>query len=687
MRFVVDYRRLNAITVKNSYPIPALSDCLDYLQGNQVFSKLDAASGFWMIPMEEEDAPKTAFQTRYGLFEFTRMPFGLTNAPASFSAAVHAIFEDILYKLVVCYLDDIIIPSIDTISHFLALQIAFFRLQEKGAKLKPIKCLFFQRKIDVLGRIATGDSLAMSEKDIEVVKEWPTPKTIRDVSKFVGLASYHRQFVPNFATTARPLNTLLKKGAKFAWTDETNQAFNALKTALTSPPILGMPKPIGTFILDTDSSQYAMGAQLNQLQNEQERVISYASITFTATEVNYCATRRELLAVVYFCHYYRHYLLGEPFIVRTDHSSLTWLMNFKNAEGQLLRWINSLADYDMRVIHRKGELHGNADALSRLLLNPNHLKRDVPLEDLPCKGCSACRQAYSKLRRFYEDVDDVAPLVARVGPAEAHDDIDNATPLVIRNQPAVYTTPLPDNAPAFAFASPVRTRGKIIKLPKLLTIDEDEEYYGEDDSPTLAHSPNTEDSDEREFDFEGFEDNEPLRPVRTEEPRRPSPIAQPALDEEAIEPVPIDPRRIPTELREEFPRPPPQDPPTENSLPATPDPLTLPTLPIAPPLPRQNSLPLTPSLPLWKYSTTPHLKITLWRNHQIPHSRTTLWTKSPTPHLKVTLCNPSPKTPKTQMAPTGLGQRTISYRHKRTTRQSVLYTNGSQNQQFRALRN
>ena len=397
LRYAIDYRLLNKVTVKNSFPIPAISDCLYYLQGNQVFSKLDAASAFWMIPMDEDDAPKTAFQTRFGLYEFTRMPFGLTNVPASFSAAIHSIFEDILYKIVVCYLDDIIVPSADTPTHFLALQITLHRLMIKGAKLKPFKYLFFQKHVDVLGRIATGYSLSMADKDKKVVKEWPTPKTLKQIASFVGFASYHRQFVKDFADIAIPLTDLTGAKAKFKWTEQEMKAFKELVKALTSPPMLALPKLIGTFILDTDCSLKAMGACLNQMQDSVERVVSYASVTLSSTEENYCATRRELLAVVFFCHYFRHYLIGDPYIVRTDHSSLTWLMNFRNAEGQLLRWINSLADYDLRIVHRKGELHGNADALSRLLLDPNHLKKHVPLEELPCKGCKFCKRAYSKL--------------------------------------------------------------------------------------------------------------------------------------------------------------------------------------------------------------------------------------------------------------------------------------------------
>ena len=146
LRYDCDFRLLNNVTVGNNYPIPVISDCLDYLQGNQVFTKLDAASGFWMIPMEEEDAPKTAFMTRYGLFEWTRMPFGLKNAPSTFSAAAHSLFEDLLNRIVVCYLDDIIIPSADITSHFLALQIVFWRLLRRNAKLKPSKCLFVQNR-------------------------------------------------------------------------------------------------------------------------------------------------------------------------------------------------------------------------------------------------------------------------------------------------------------------------------------------------------------------------------------------------------------------------------------------------------------------------------------------------------------------------------------------------------------
>ena len=415
-RYAIDYRELNKRTIKSSFPIPNVQECVDFLQGNTIFSKLDAAQGYFQIPMAAEDAHKTCFQNRFGSWEYRRLPFGLCGAPQTFSMAVHSILESLLFKIVMAYLDDIVVPSKNIFEHFVALQLVFDRLVSRGVKLKPSKCEFFQKEIEILGRIATGETMAMSEKDIEVVKKAARPTSKKQVEQWLGLASYHRQFMKDFGEFAWPLYQLVHSKKKFKWTIEHERAFQKLKDGLSSPPVLGLPREDCYFILDCDSSAHAIGAALVQDQGQGEVVIAYSSASLSKTQMGYCATKRKLLSLCYHVRHWRHYLLGKPFVVRTDHSSLRWLSKFKNTEGQLHRWIEELSAYDIEIVHRKGALHVNADSLSRLI-EANHLKEDVPFDELPCGGCEKCRKEAKKWEVFNREVDDVEPLTAPTRPA------------------------------------------------------------------------------------------------------------------------------------------------------------------------------------------------------------------------------------------------------------------------------
>ena len=197
------------------------------------------------------------------------------------------------------------------------------------------------------------------------VQEWPVPRTVTEVRSFVGLCSYLRKFIPNFSTVCKPLHVLTEKGRSFNWSEECQIAFNTLKSALISAPILAFPQGGGEFIFDCDASNVALGAVLSQIQDGEERVIAYYSQCFSRTERYYCTTRRELLAIVSSIKYFHHYLYGRHFTVRSDHGSLRWLMNFKNIEGQIARWLETLASYEFEIVHRSGRLHSNADSLSR----------------------------------------------------------------------------------------------------------------------------------------------------------------------------------------------------------------------------------------------------------------------------------------------------------------------------------
>ena len=367
-RFCVDYRGLNKVTVKDSYPIPNIQDCIDTLAGAKWFHTLDLASGYWQCEVAEEDQPKTAFVTHKGLFQFKVLPFGLTNAPATFERLMERVLNGLQWERCLVYLDDIIVygKSFDEASN--NLQLVFDRIREAGLTLKPKKCNLFQEKVSFLGHIVTADGVHCEPEKIEAVKNWEVPKTVTGVRSFLGFANYYRRFVKSFAHIASPLTNLTKKDQPFKWTKECQNAFDTLKTRLTEAPILAYPSmdPDAKYILDTDASNFGIGAVLSQVQDGVERVIAYASQTLSRSQRNYCTTYRELLAVVTFVKYFRHYLLGvDSFTIRTDHSSLRWLTNFKDPEGLIGRWLLSIQPYNFTIEHRRGTSHGNADGLSR----------------------------------------------------------------------------------------------------------------------------------------------------------------------------------------------------------------------------------------------------------------------------------------------------------------------------------
>ena len=365
-RFCVDYRKLNDVTLKDAYPLPRIDSSLDQLAGAQWFSCLDLNSGYWQVEVDKQDRQKTAFSSRSGLFEFKVMPIGLCNAPATFERLMETVLAGLNWKICLIYLDDIIVlgktfeDMIDNLDKVLE------KLHDAGLKLKPRKCQLFKPEVEFLGHIISCEGVKTDPKKTQVVSDWPKPEDIKSLRSFLGFCSYYRRFIPRFSEIAKPLHRLSEKGVKFTWSDECNSAFETLKKKMVEAPILAHPDFSKEFIIDTDASDVAIGAVLSQKFDEKEYVIAYASRTLTKSERRYCVTKKELLALVHFVKYFRHYLYGKPFTVRTDHGSLRWLMNFKNPEGQIARWIEILAAYDMKIEHRPGRLHRNADRLSRI---------------------------------------------------------------------------------------------------------------------------------------------------------------------------------------------------------------------------------------------------------------------------------------------------------------------------------
>jgi dUTPase len=364
-RMCVDYRSLNDKTIKDAYPLPKIQEVLDTLSGSRLYSTLDLASGYWQVDLTERAREKSAFCTRNGLFEWLVMPFGLCNAPATFERLMERVLGGLNWKICLIYLDDVIVISKSVQDMFDRLRQIFDRLRSANLKLKPSKCHLFQTKVQYLGHIISAEGIATDPEKVSKVCNWPTPTNVHEVRQFTGLINYYRRFLPHLSSIAQPLYELTNKKHRFNWTVTHQEAFTKLKEALVNAPILSYPNDKGLMVLDTDASNDGLGCVLSQVQNDHERVLAYGSRSLSKEERNYCVTRKELLAVVHFVKQFRQYLLGRKFLIRTDHSSLRWLLRMKNTEGQLARFLEVLSEYDFVIEHRPGKNHQNADALSR----------------------------------------------------------------------------------------------------------------------------------------------------------------------------------------------------------------------------------------------------------------------------------------------------------------------------------
>ena len=408
IRYALDYRKVNELTKKDVFPLNNMGDCIDALEGNKYFSKLDANSAYWQVPLDADAKAKTAFRTRMGLFQFKRLPFGLCNAPATFSRVMDLILQNLQWDVVLCFLDDLCVIGKSEEEHLANLEKVFRRFKEFGLKLKPQKCELFQTEVEFLGRWISPDGTTLTDHSIKTIQEWEKPKSILQVQSILGLANYHREYIKDLAELADPLYQLVRD-KHFQWGEAQQEAFDKLKSALLSPAVLAIPTKEDHFILACDASNTCIGAELLQRQGGKERVIAYGSFALEGPQLNYCTTRKELLSLLRFCHHFRHYLLGRPFTARTDHHSLLWLHRFKHPQGQLMRWLEQLAEFSMTIEHRAGKLHTNADALSRRPA-PNCCLKEA-ISNLPCGGCDYCRRT-EDWEQFRRDVDNVIPLAA-----------------------------------------------------------------------------------------------------------------------------------------------------------------------------------------------------------------------------------------------------------------------------------
>jgi hypothetical protein len=357
----VDYRPLNEVTIKNKYPLPWIDILFDQLTGAWVFSKIDLRSGYHQIRIRPEDIPKTAFTTRYGLFEYLVMSFGLTYAPAHFTYLMNPVFMPELDKFVVVFIDDILIYSKNEEEHAKHLRIVLTRLREHRLYAKFNKCTFWLEEIQFLGHVLSAKGIAVDPSKVQDILEWKPLTTVNQVRSFLGLAGYYRRFIPDFSKIVKPITGLLKNDTKFDWSSKCEEAFEQLKVLLTTSPVLAQSDIEKPFDVYCDTSSSGLGCVLMQ----EGRVIAYASRQLHRHEEHYPTHDLELAAVVHALKIWRHYLLGNTCHLYTDHKSLKYIFIQSELNMRQRRWLELIKDYDLEIHYHPGKANVVANALSR----------------------------------------------------------------------------------------------------------------------------------------------------------------------------------------------------------------------------------------------------------------------------------------------------------------------------------
>ena len=365
LRFCVDYRKLNDITVKDSYALPRIDDALATLSGNTYFSSIDLNAGYWQIPMNDADKDKTSFITDAGLFRFNVLAFGLTNAPVTFQRYMDAVLAGLKWNILLVYIDDVLIYSKSFEDHLRDLEEVFNRLIEANMQLKPSKCHLFQQKLIYLGHQVSAEGIKPDPRKVQAIKEMPAPINVNEVRSFLGMCGFYRKYVPNFAKICCPLYALTKESVKFIWKKIEDQAFEELKELMTKAPILKHPNFNYPFIIETDASDKGLGTVLIQRYEGSTSVIQYINRALQPCEKKWHIREKEALAIAWACDYIRVFIAGEHFVVETDHESLGWLMKLEKP-ARLVRWAIRLSEYDFTIKPKSGKLNTTADALSRL---------------------------------------------------------------------------------------------------------------------------------------------------------------------------------------------------------------------------------------------------------------------------------------------------------------------------------
>lgn len=365
IRLTVDYRRLNAITRADRYPLPRIDDLLHDAKKTKYMTTLDLKSGYHQISVRPSDRDKTGFVTPFGTFRYTRMPFGLVTAPSTFQRLMDRFKSGLTDVALLVYLDDLIVLSSSFSEHLSDLRQVFARLNLFKLKLNRAKCHLCLESVKYLGHILSPEGIHPDNAKVAAIMDMPAPTNVKQLLSFLQTCSWFRRFIEGFAQVAKPLTSLTKKDAKWEWKTPQVKAFEKLKLLLSSAPILRQADPRLPYTLRTDASSYALGACLLQGEGEDERPVEYASRLLTPAEQNYSTTEREALAVVWSVQKFRGYIENSTVNVQSDHQPLKWLLSLKTPTGRLARWALSLQAQDLRIDYISGKKNVIADTLSR----------------------------------------------------------------------------------------------------------------------------------------------------------------------------------------------------------------------------------------------------------------------------------------------------------------------------------
>ncbi|SOV05179.1 uncharacterized protein UDID_17861 [Ustilago sp. UG-2017a] len=371
LRLCVDYRGLNRITIRNRYPLPLIDKLLDRLREARFFTCIDLRGAYNLLCIAKGDKWKTAFHTRYGLFQYNVMPFGLTNAPASFQHLMNNTFKDMLDRSLIIYLDDLLIYSSTLKQHQEHVSAVLARLRQAGLYAKAEKCQFSTSQTEFLGFVVSDQGVAMDPSKTEVITNWPVPQSVHDVQVFLGFCNFYRKFIPQYSRTAYPLTQLLRKEAQsapFAWHNDAQHAFEQLRSAFGTDTILHHFDPTRPIIVETDASDFAVAAVLSQTFDQGARhPIAFFSKKLDPAQLNYPIFDKEMFAIVAAFKHWRQYLEGAKFQVQvlTDHRSLEYFTTTKKLNRRQARWSELLADFDFVIQYRPGAQAGLPDALTR----------------------------------------------------------------------------------------------------------------------------------------------------------------------------------------------------------------------------------------------------------------------------------------------------------------------------------
>ncbi|KAK1698507.1 hypothetical protein QYE76_015204 [Lolium multiflorum] len=379
-RMCVDCRAINNITIRYRHPIPRLEDMLDELSGAAVFSKIDLRSGYHQIRMKEGDEWKTAFKTKFGLYEWLVMPFGLTNAPSTFMRLMNHVLRDFIGKFVVVYFDDILIYSRNESDHTIHIRHVLQVLRDNQLYGNLEKCTFCKDKVIFLGYVVSKHGVEVDVSKIEAIQNWPTPMNVSQVRSFHGLAGFYRRFVPNFSTIAAPLNDLTKKGVVFEWGAAQDHAFDELKRLLTSAPLLALPDFNKQFEIECDASGIGIGGVLMQ----EGRPIAYFSEKLSGAKLNYPIYDKELYALIRVLEVWQHYLWPKEFIIHSDHEALKYLKAQSTLHKRLAKWVEFIESFPYIIKHKKGKDNIVVDALSRKNMLLTQLDVKIPGLEILC---------------------------------------------------------------------------------------------------------------------------------------------------------------------------------------------------------------------------------------------------------------------------------------------------------------